>query len=117
MKLTDALARSSGVITEESERRAFTVHDIESGNLSQLRTPRGTYLFAYKRISYERNENTPRECSLSITRTSYCGKRMERVSSLMCDPEAIALWINERKKAILNRDFNERKYMLPHYEI
>lgn len=108
MKLTDALARSSGVVTEESERKVPTVHDVESGNISRLRTPKGIYLFAYKRMNY-----TSGEYILSIMRMSYCGRKTEQFGYLMAiGMETVGKWVEENKNRILHNDFKDKKYVL-----
>lgn len=114
MKLTDALAKSSGVITEESERRTPTICEIESGNMSWLRTPKGVYLFAYTRVVYSRDKNPLRdEFTLSLTRTSYCGRKVEQCGQLVTTgTDSIGKWVEDNKERILHNDFKDRKYIL-----
>ena len=108
MKLTDALARSSGVVTEESERKVPTVHDVESGNISRLRTPKGIYIFAYKRMDYTKGKYV-----LSIMRMSYCERKTEQCGCLMAmDMEVLGKWAGENKEKILHDDFRDKKYIL-----
>lgn len=114
MKLVSALKKSKKVIKKKTEMKRPTWLNVQIAGEDCVMTPRGAYRFSLRTIEID----LKKDYVLSLVRESYDGKKIEKMSNIMTkDPEAIALWINERKKAILNRDFSERKYMLPHYEI
>ena len=114
MKLVNALKKSKKVIKKKTEMKKPTWLNVQITGEDVVMTPRGAYRFSLRTIDMK----TSKDHVVSIVRESYDKKKKEKVSNLMTnDPEAVALWINDRKKSILNRDFSKRKYMLPHYEI
>lgn len=114
MKLVSALKKSKKVIKKKTEMKRPTWLNVQITGEDLVMTPRGAYRFTLRTIDMD----SKKDYVLSIVRESYDEKKKEKVSNLMTnDPESVALWVNERKRAILNRDFKERKYFIPHYEI
>lgn len=120
MRLLEAILKSKRVITAKTESRKPIKRYVEIikgkdelPSIAWIRTPKGIYCFSSSR----REINSKDDYVVSIVRESYNGNR-EHVSNIMTnDLKVLENWLRDRKKSIIDKDFKDRKYIMPRYWI
>lgn len=120
MKLIEAIVKSGRVKTVETESKKsisryvkLIMDNNKIKNVAWIKTPRGIYYF----FSSKRKIDLKDDYTVSIARESYNGKR-ENVENIMTnDLVVLGNWMKDKMKNIIDKDFKDRKYIMPRYWI
>ena len=120
MRLLEALVKSGRVRTAKTESSKtisryvkLIMDNSKLKNVAWIKTPRGIYYF----FSSKRKIDLKDDYTVSIARESYNGHR-EHVNNIMTnDLVVLGNWMKDRKKSIIDKDFKDRRYIMPRYWI